>query len=271
MFQEGSSSVHHAKVSVISRSEGARREDVGAARDVLLEDVVLCGATDLGEVGALLLGGGDVEREQDRPGGVDRHRGRDLLERDARGEGLHVLQRGDRDADLADLALGDGVVGVVADLGRQVEGDGEAGLSLLEQELVAAVGLLSVGEAGVLAHRPEPAAVHGGLDAPGVRVLAGVAKLLVVVPLGEVFGAVERLELGPRGALEARLALLGAVDRLLVGALPPVVDAPAGHGHPPRVAPSPCPSGLVSEVRDDGPSVGVHRRRINARARAGGR
>ena len=38
----------------------------------------------------------------------------------------------DRDTDLADLASGERVVGVVAGLGRQVEGDREPGLALVE-------------------------------------------------------------------------------------------------------------------------------------------
>ena len=41
------------------------------------------------------------------------------------------------DADPADLARGVRVVGVVADLGRQVEGDGEARGAALEQVAVA--------------------------------------------------------------------------------------------------------------------------------------
>ena len=43
---------------------------------------------------------------------------------------VHVALVGDRDADLADLAAGEDVVGVIAGLGRQVEGDREAGLAL---------------------------------------------------------------------------------------------------------------------------------------------
>ena len=58
------------------------------------------------------------------------------------------------DADAADLAARQRVVGVVADLGRQVEGDREAGRALREQVAVAAVRFRGVGEAGVLAHRP---------------------------------------------------------------------------------------------------------------------
>ena len=79
-------------------------------------------------------------------------------------------------ADPADLAFGLGRVRVVAHLGRQVEGDREAGLALLEQVAEALVGLLGGGEAGVLAHRPEAAAVHRRLDAAGERVLARAAR-----------------------------------------------------------------------------------------------
>ena len=44
----------------------------------------------------------------------------------------HVAEMGDRHADLADLAAGERVVAVVAGLGRQIEGDREAGLALGE-------------------------------------------------------------------------------------------------------------------------------------------
>ena len=67
-------------------------------------------------------------------------------------------------------------VRVVAHLGRQVEGDRQPGLALLEEVAEAAVGLLGGREAGVLAHRPEPAAVHRRLDAAGERVLARAAR-----------------------------------------------------------------------------------------------
>ena len=80
------------------------RVDVGAARDVLLEQVVLHRPREPRSVDALLAGHRDVQGEQDRGGRVDRHRGRDPVERDAVEQLLHVLERRDRDADLADLA-----------------------------------------------------------------------------------------------------------------------------------------------------------------------
>src|SRR5690606_20593870 len=142
---------------------------------------------------------------------------------DAVGQRLHVLQAGDGHAHLAHFALRHHVVGVVADLGGQVEGDREARLPLLQEEFVAAVGLLRVGEAGVLAHGPEAAAVHGGLDAAGEGELAGVAQALVVVPLRQVLRTVERLYLVAGLRLKAWLALLEALRRLGVGRLTPLL------------------------------------------------
>ena len=121
---------------------------------------------------ALLLGDELVQQQQQRGGSVDRHRGRHLVERDAVEQHPHVLDRVDRHADLADLAVGDRGVGVVAHLGRQVEGHGQPGRAVRDQLVVARVGLGRGAEPGVLAHRPGPAGVHRGVDAAGVGVRA---------------------------------------------------------------------------------------------------
>ena len=105
---------------------------------------------------AVLLGDRRVEGEQPGRGGVDRHRRVHLVERDAVEQGVHVALVGDRDADLADLAAGELVVGVVAGLGGQVEGDREAGLALGQVLAVELVGAAGVGVPGVGAHHPRP-------------------------------------------------------------------------------------------------------------------
>ena len=120
-----------------------RREDVRAARQVLLDDVVLRGAPQVLAGHALLLGVGDVEAEQPRRRRVDRHRRVHLADRDAVEQLAHVPEVHHRHADLAHLALGEDVVGVVAGLGGQVEGDRQAGLALGQVgavELVAGLG-----------------------------------------------------------------------------------------------------------------------------------
>ena len=94
-------------------------------------------------VDSLLLGDEFVEEQQQRGGRVDRHRRRDLAERDAGEQDLHVGERVDRDAGAADLAERARVVGVVAELGRQVERDREPGLAALEEIAVARVRLLA--------------------------------------------------------------------------------------------------------------------------------
>ncbi len=50
------------------------------------------------------------------------------------------------------------------------------GGDLLEQVLVAQVGFLRRGEAGELAHGPEPALVHGFVDTAGIGEFAGLAE-----------------------------------------------------------------------------------------------
>ena len=143
---------------------------------------------------ALLLADGDVERKQDRRGRVDRHRGRDLAQRDPLEERLHVGERVDRHALAPDLAERTGMVGVVAHQGRHVEGSGEAGLAVVEQVAEALVRLDRSAEAGELAHRPELAAVHRRIDAARERVDARIAEVAVVVDLG-LLGRHERLVL----------------------------------------------------------------------------
>ena len=154
---------------------GADGIDVGAAGDVFLEDVVLYGAGNFGEVGTLFFGNGDVEAEKDCGGGVDGHGSGNFFERNAIEKSFHVFERIDSDADFADFAESERVVGVHADLRGKIEGDREAGLAFAEEVAIALVGFDGAAEAGVLAHGPEAAAVHGGVNAARVREFAGIA------------------------------------------------------------------------------------------------
>ncbi len=195
---------------------GLGREDPLLLRDVLLEDVRLDGAAQLLERDALLLADARVEREQHRRRAVDRHRGRDLAERDPVEERLHVGERVDRHALAPDLAERARVVRVVAHQRGHVERRREARLPVLEQVAEARVRLLRRPEAGELAHRPEPAAVHRGIDAARERIRARPAEVAVVVEL-DVLGRVERLVLD---AGDGREELSLALWRRLVTAPP---------------------------------------------------
>ena len=150
----------------------ARREDVVPARDVLLEDVVLHGAAKRGARHTVLLRHQLVQQQQQRRRCVDRHRRRYIAERDPGEQQLHVGERVDRHAGAADLAERPRIVRVVAELGRQVERDRQAGLAAFEQVAVARVRLLGRGKPRVLADRPRPPAVHVGVRAARVRILA---------------------------------------------------------------------------------------------------
>ena len=153
------------------------------------------------------LGGDHGEGQQDGRRGVDGHRDADRVERQAVEERLHVGQGADRHADPPDLALGLDGVGVVAHLGRQVEGHREAGLALLEQVAEALVGVGRGREAGVLAHRPEAAAIHRRLDAAGEGELAGPPEVALLVQVGDVGRGVEVADLDLARGPEVRPAL----------------------------------------------------------------
>ena len=96
-------------------------------------------------VDALLLAGDDEAGEHRQHRAVHRHRHRHLVERDAVEEDLHVLDRVDRDAGLADVADDARVVAVVAAVGREVERDRQAHLPGREVAPVERVGLLGDG------------------------------------------------------------------------------------------------------------------------------
>ena len=146
--------------------------------DVLLDDVGLDRSGQaLGRRGVLRIarGGGDVESEHDRGGCVDGHRNGHLAEVDAGEQRLHVVERVDGGALAPDLAERARVVGVVAHQRGHVERGREPGLAVLEQVAEARVGLLAGAVAGELAHRPQPPAIHGGVDAAREGIGAGHA------------------------------------------------------------------------------------------------
>src|SRR2546425_542923 len=91
------------------------------------------------------------------------------------------------------LALGTRVVGVVAHERRKVERHREARLAVVEQELVALVRVFGRAEARELPHRPQPAAVHRGMNPAGERKLAGLPQLARDVEAAEILRPVHRL------------------------------------------------------------------------------
>ena len=170
-----------------------RREDPFLLRDVFFEDVGLQRPAELRARHAVVFGGRDVLRERDARRTVDRHRRRDLAEVDAGEELFHVAQRVDRDAALADLTARLRRVRVVTHQRRHIERDREPVLALREQKMIALVGLLGVAKARELAHRPKPVAVHAGVDAARVRILARQREIAREVEIGNVIRTVERL------------------------------------------------------------------------------
>ena len=168
------------------------RIDVGLPRQKLLEDVVLHRAAEGSGVDSLALADHLVHGQEDWGGRVDRERGRDPVERNAVEDRLHVRQRVDCDADLADLALRQLVVGVQPHLGREIQRDREPGLPLAQEVAKALVGVLGAAPARVEAHRPETLSVHRRIDPARIRILAGDTEPLGVGLLRGIERCVER-------------------------------------------------------------------------------
>ena len=145
---------------------GLGRVDVRVADHELLQDVVLDRAGQDGLVHALLLRGQDVEGQDGQHGAVHRHGDGHLVQRDAGEQDFHVQDGVHGHPRLAHVAHDARVVGVVAAVRRQVEGDGEALLARGQVAPVEGVALLGRGEAGVLAHRPGARDVHRGVGPP---------------------------------------------------------------------------------------------------------
>ena len=99
-----------------------RRKDVGAARQILFDDVVLDRALQRADIGALAFRHSDVQGQQPRRRGIDRHGCVHPVKRDAGEQRCHVVDAADRHPHLADFTARQGMIGVVAGLGRQIEG-----------------------------------------------------------------------------------------------------------------------------------------------------
>jgi hypothetical protein len=195
-----------------------RREDPFLLGDVLLEDVGLHGPAQLGDRHPLLLADAGIEREQHRRRRVDRHRGRDVSERDPRKKRLHVVERVDRNSLATHLAERSRMIRVVAHQRRHVEGRRKPGLPVLEQVAEALVRLGRRPETRELAHRPQSPAIHRRIDAARERVDAGVAEVEVVVE-GGIVRRVERLVLDSGDRREELAGALGARPVQLVAPL----------------------------------------------------
>ena len=144
---------------------------------------------------ALLFPDDHIHREQNRRRRVDRHRGRDPIERDLAKELREILDRIDGDTDPSDLSVRHRVVGVVPHLRRKIECGGQPRLPRREQLTEPAIGLLRRAESGILAHRPQPAGVHRGVDAARKGELARRAEVArrIAGPIGRAVDRVSRV------------------------------------------------------------------------------
>ena len=197
----------------------------------------------------------DVEREQHRRRRVDRHRRRHLAERDAREQRLHVGERVDRDPLAPDLAERARMIGVVAHQRRHVERRREPRLPVLEQIPEPLVRLGRRPEPRELAHRPQPAPIHGRVDAARERELPRIAEVAPVVD-PDALRRVQRLVLDPRDGREQPRPPAPA-RRVALRARRPAPDSPRASG-PSVIAMTLILGGGVDALCEETPGERLH-------------
>ena len=142
---------------------GLGRVDVGVAHHELFEDVVLDGAAELVLAHALLFGGHHITGQHRQHRAVHGHADAHLVQRNAVEQHLHVLHAVDGDAGFAHVARDAWVVAVISPMGGQIKSDADTLAARCERLAVKIVGGFGGGKAGVLADRPRPHRIHGGL------------------------------------------------------------------------------------------------------------
>ena len=157
------------------------RKDIGAAGSIFLENIILDRATQFVDISALTFCHGDIHCQQHCRRSVDRHAGRDAFQRNLAKERLHIIQRRNRNPHFTNFTQCHWVVGVVANLCRQVKGHRKPGLALFQQVAVACIRFFGAGISRILAHGPEAAAIHAGLHPAGVGIFARESQVLHII------------------------------------------------------------------------------------------
>ena len=89
------------------------------------------------------------------------------------------------------------MIGIVAAMGREIEGDREALLAGREVAAIEGVRILGRGEAGILAHGPGLVDIHGGVGAAQERRDARIG--VEEIQPGAILGAIAPLTAIPSG------------------------------------------------------------------------
>ncbi len=93
---------------------------------------------------------------------------------------FHVLQGRDGDSDLTHLTHGHGMIGVIANLRRQIKRHAQTLLTAFEKKFIALVRGLCRPKTGVLPHGPQPPTIHRRMHTACIRELPGEIELLEV-------------------------------------------------------------------------------------------
>ncbi len=172
-----------------------RRIDILPSADNLFEYVILNRAANFTVRNTLFFGQGQIHTQQDRGRGIDGHGGGHFVQGYLIKKDPHVINRINGNSHLAHFSHGESVVGVVAGLSWEIEGDTETGLPLFKQIAIAFIGLTCGTKAGILTHGPKPSPIHSGLHPPGEGILSRISKLAIIIKIGHIERCIKTIHL----------------------------------------------------------------------------
>jgi len=155
----------------------------------------------------LLPGRRNEQREDRQHRAIHGHRHAHLVERDARKQRAHVVNRVDRNTRHADIASDARVVGIVAAVRCEIEGDREAFLSCGKVAAIEGVGIFRRREAGILPNRPRLVDIHGRVGAAQIGCNPGPG--LEEIDAGQIGFAISGLDRNALGVSQGSALPVG--------------------------------------------------------------
>ena len=184
--------------------------------DVLLVDIRLQGAVEIGRRIPLTLGRHHIHAEDWHRRSADGHGSGGLPQGDTAKENVHIDRRVNRHPAVADLTEAHRVVGISTHQCRHVESHREAVAAPRQNHLIALIGLLSIAEPRELPDRPGFPAITRGVQPPGERELTRPADPFESGDINSGGRAIHRLCIQAAQSGEIGIPYPPASARLLV-------------------------------------------------------
>src|SRR3990170_3405277 len=177
-----------------SKTHGAfGRKNISASPDVFVQAVPMDSAAHFLRRHSLLFRNCHVHCPENNMRVIYGSPNRYPIQRNAVKKELRLLQGRTGSPHHANFRPCQWIIGIIAELSRKVAGQAYTRLPLTEQEFPPLVGLFRHSKPCVLRHAPEPTAVHGRMDSPGIGIIPGEFQIPEIIKISKVLRGVEPL------------------------------------------------------------------------------